>query len=342
MARPALHRQVPPLLVLEPPRPAARHPQQTLALPVCLHIQQWQWPIFVALFGRCGLLCLACLIDAHVTRPTARCLRSCSARWARSLKASSRTLPAGEQDHAFLIAHISHLGPKRYSKCLLLASVCLRCLLFLHSVFRFPHLLTTCYFFALRWCASEPVFQKYFSASAMALLDTLAPAAIHAPPPPLPETVPEGLAAAAVAEVMHAANAVAASAVAASMRPHSANAGYANQQHRPVMPTLQQQQQQEQQLVCPSTEGNSSMPPSRPGSIWMDECGAAAVLSSPPRALLAPGQLPLQALPPAGALHDEEGTMPIFPLRPGQPVCDFYQKTGALLLISGYTHQHTS
>jgi serine/threonine-protein kinase/endoribonuclease IRE1 len=29
-----------------------------------------------------------------------------------------------------------------------------------------------------------------------------------------------------------------------------------------------------------------------------------------------------------GMVHDENGSMALFPERPGQPICDFYQKTG--------------
>ena len=54
---------------------------------------------------------------------------------------------------------------------------------------------------------------------------------------------------------------------------------------------------------------------------------------SPPSLLAGPripGQVPAQALPPVGVVDDGDATIPLFPSRPGHPVCDFYQKTGKL------------
>lgn len=40
---------------------------------------------------------------------------------------------------------------------------------------RFPRLLPSCFYFALRWCPKEPVFMKYFPPGAEGLLSTAAP-----------------------------------------------------------------------------------------------------------------------------------------------------------------------
>ena len=46
---------------------------------------------------------------------------------------------------------------------------------------RFPRLLTTCFYFALRWCKSEPIFVNYFPKGAEGLLSTSAPLEIRDP-----------------------------------------------------------------------------------------------------------------------------------------------------------------
>lgn len=46
---------------------------------------------------------------------------------------------------------------------------------------RFPRLLVTCFYFALRWCLTEPIFIKYFPQGASGLLSTSAPLEIRDP-----------------------------------------------------------------------------------------------------------------------------------------------------------------
>lgn len=55
-------------------------------------------------------------------------------------------------------------------------------------LYRYPGLLTCCFYFALRWCSKEPVFQKYFPPASAELLECLAPRVLRQP---LPESVPK-------------------------------------------------------------------------------------------------------------------------------------------------------
>lgn len=240
---------------------------------------------------------------------------------------------------------------------------------------RYPGLLMTCYYFTLKWCSSDPVFQPYFSESSARLLELMAPAAVQQPlllavassTQQAEEAV--DMAAEHTDQLQAADSALrAAREAAAAARVASAAlealvpmAGLQQAQQPPasqqqtqqaLRPSLQQTQQQlEQQFGSPQghTWGllrDLGVPVSVPSTLTT-VAAAEATVATPaavalppnfgalrlPRHRTSPGlvmepSLPEQDLAPVGVVHDGSCSMALFPVRPGQPVCDFFQKTG--------------
>ncbi|KAL4433623.1 hypothetical protein ABPG75_000064 [Micractinium tetrahymenae] len=183
---------------------------------------------------------------------------------------------------------------------------------------RYPGLLMTCYYFALKWCAQEPVFQPYFPPEAARLLDTLAPPAVRqpqlpasSPEPALPGSRPTSAGGAeaepalpqlqAADAALQAAREAAAAALAASI----AMQGFAAAPDDDGQQQGQQQQQQQQQQ---SLQGEQQAEQQHLQTPQQQQHQQQQHVGSPPAR--------------------SQGTVALFPQRPDQPVCDFFQKTG--------------
>ncbi|KAI3434469.1 hypothetical protein D9Q98_002546 [Chlorella vulgaris] len=205
---------------------------------------------------------------------------------------------------------------------------------------RCPGLLLTCYYFALKWCSHEPVLQPYFPPQAAQLLEHMAPRSVLEPPAPSPE--PLGSTGAAMQ--LSAADAALLAARQASLLASAAAAAFASQPALDVAGVLDDDEQQPLSLPQQPSEmgpgsqdtvGNGSRPSSgnrhaghTPLQLGTPNPGRLLKGVRLPPALLLEPSLPEHDIAPVSIVEDELGRMALFPQRPGQPICDFYQKTG--------------